>query len=95
MLYRLSYVRARVILARDSGNSALRRQCGQTTAACGPPSRLEEVTRMQVLYRRREAGQTMSEYAIVLAVITPAIVAAFALLSDRFIDRLEFVTNFF
>jgi Flp pilus assembly pilin Flp len=50
---------------------------------------------MQVHYRRREAGQTMSEYAIVLAVITPAIVAAFALLSDKFVDRLEFVAGFF
>ncbi len=34
MLYRLSYVRARVILARDGSASALRRQCGQGKA-CG------------------------------------------------------------
>lgn len=40
-------------------------------------------------------GQTMSEYAIVLAVITPAIVAAFALLSDSFVDRLETVAGYF
>jgi Flp pilus assembly pilin Flp len=44
---------------------------------------------------RRSDGQTMSEYAIVLAVITPAIVAAFALLSDSFIQRLETVAGFF
>jgi Flp pilus assembly pilin Flp len=44
---------------------------------------------------RDEAGQTMSEYVLILAVITPAIVAAFALLSDSFVDRLEFVTSFF
>ena len=44
---------------------------------------------------RRVEGQTMSEYAIVLAVITPAIVAAFALLSDRFVDRLETVAGYF
>ena len=37
----------------------------------------------------------MSEYAVVLAVITPAIVAAFALLSESFIDRLETVAGFF
>ena len=45
--------------------------------------------------RRDEQGQTMSEYAVVLAVITPAIVAAFALLSDRFVARLETVAGFF
>ncbi len=50
---------------------------------------------MQALYRRHESGQTMSEYAIVLAVITPAIVAALALLSDSFVERLEFVASFF
>jgi len=43
---------------------------------------------------RREDGQTMSEYAIVLAVITPAIVAALALLSDGFANRLAQVASF-
>ena len=44
---------------------------------------------------RRADGQTMSEYAIVLAVITPAIVAALALLSDSFVNRLETVAGYF
>jgi Flp pilus assembly pilin Flp len=44
---------------------------------------------------RRSDGQTMSEYAIVLAVITPAIVAALAILSDSFVERLETVAGFF
>ena len=43
---------------------------------------------------RDETGQTMSEYAIVLAVITPAIVAALALLSESFQERLETVAAF-
>lgn len=43
---------------------------------------------------RDETGQTMSEYAIVLAVITPAIVAALALLSESFQERLETVASF-
>ncbi len=43
---------------------------------------------------RREQGQTMTEYAVVLAVITPFIVAALALLSDSFVARLEAVTGF-
>jgi Flp pilus assembly pilin Flp len=44
---------------------------------------------------RRSDGQTMSEYAIVLAVITPAIVAGFALLSDAVVERLEAIAGFF
>jgi len=43
----------------------------------------------------REDGQTMAEYAIVLAVITPAIVAAFAVLSDAVGDRISTVIAFF
>jgi Flp pilus assembly pilin Flp len=31
----------------------------------------------------REKAQTMAEYAVVLAVITPAIILAYSLLSDR------------
>ncbi len=41
-----------------------------------------------------EQGQTMTEYAVVLAVVTPFIVAALALLSDSFVARLETVTGF-
>ncbi len=51
---------------------------------------------MRAVFRLRRAdGQTMSEYAVVLAVITPAIVAALALLSDGFVDRLEAVAGYF
>ena len=52
---------------------------------------------MRAVFRdlRREEGQTMSEYAVVLAVITPAILAALALLSDRVAARLDFVRAFF
>ena len=45
--------------------------------------------------RRCEDGQTMTEYAVVLAVITPAIVAGFALLSDGFISRIQEIAGFF
>jgi Flp pilus assembly pilin Flp len=44
--------------------------------------------------RRREEGQTMAEYAVVLAVITPAIIIAFAALSDAVAARLEAVIGF-
>ena len=52
---------------------------------------------MRAVFRdlRREDGQTMSEYAVVLAVITPAILAALAVLSDRVASRLDFVRAFF
>ena len=46
-------------------------------------------------FRGRQEGQTMSEYAVILGVITPAIVAALAVLSDRFLARLETVTSYF
>jgi Flp pilus assembly pilin Flp len=45
--------------------------------------------------RSREDGQTMAEYAVVLAVITPAIVAAFAILSDAVAERVGTVIAFF
>jgi Flp pilus assembly pilin Flp len=41
---------------------------------------------------RREEGQTMAEYGVVLAVITLAIVATLVLLSDGINGALESVT---
>jgi Flp pilus assembly pilin Flp len=43
--------------------------------------------------RRREEGQTMAEYGVVLAVITLAVVAALTLLSDNVRSALESVAN--
>ncbi len=42
-------------------------------------------------WARSQTGQTMAEYAVILAVITPAIVAAFALLADQLLEHLEAV----
>jgi Flp pilus assembly pilin Flp len=44
---------------------------------------------------RREDGQTMSEYAVILGVITPAIIVALGLLSEGVQARLETVISFF
>ncbi len=44
---------------------------------------------------RREDGQTMSEYAVILGVITPAIIVALGLLSEAVRARLETVIGFF
>ena len=61
------------------------------TGACGPPEEVVRMTKLETL--RREDGQTMSEYGVILAVITPAIVAVLALLSttigNRFLGVLE------
>ena len=45
--------------------------------------------------RRREEGQTMAEYAIVLGVITPIIVVVFFALSDAVANRVQTVIGFF
>jgi Flp pilus assembly pilin Flp len=43
--------------------------------------------------RRREEGQTMAEYGVVLAVITLAVIAAITLLSDNVRNALTNVAN--
>jgi len=44
--------------------------------------------------RRREDGQTMAEYVVVLAVITPILVIAFATLGDAVIPTINAVRDF-
>ena len=66
----------------------LRRQSGVRLARIGG------VALQRLVDYRDETGQTMPEYALVLAVITPAIVVALALLSESFQERLETVTAF-
>ena len=43
--------------------------------------------------RKREEGQTMAEYAVVLAVITVAVVGVIAVLSGQISATLTSVTN--
>ena len=43
--------------------------------------------------KKREEGQTMAEYGVVLAVITLAVIAAITLLSDNVRNALESVAN--
>jgi Flp pilus assembly pilin Flp len=42
---------------------------------------------------RREEGQTMAEYGVILAVITAAIITALVLLSDNIFAVLDRVAN--
>jgi Flp pilus assembly pilin Flp len=58
-----------------------------------PPSlRRFRVTRLRIT--SREEGQTMAEYAVVLGVITPILVLAFAALADAVSARFDFFTGF-
>ena len=43
--------------------------------------------------KRREDGQTMAEYGVVLAVITIAVIGAITLLSDNVRNAIESVAN--
>ena len=43
--------------------------------------------------RRREEGQTMAEYGVVLAVITLAVIGAITLLSDNVRSAIQSVAN--
>ena len=42
---------------------------------------------------RREKAQTMAEYAVILAVITPAIVIAYSLFSDKIASLIDSVRS--
>jgi Flp pilus assembly pilin Flp len=43
---------------------------------------------------RREAGQTMAEYAVILGVITPVLVLLFTSLLDPIVDRITTLIGF-
>ena len=52
------------------------------------------MTRLPVLrFARRETGQTMAEYSVVLAVITPAIVAVLVLYSGAMVNAFQSVVD--
>jgi Flp pilus assembly pilin Flp len=65
-------------------------------AVCGhhPPGLLEVPALGSRQLMRREEGQTMAEYAVVLAVITPALVLLFATLGGAIVARLQTVAGF-
>jgi Flp pilus assembly pilin Flp len=47
------------------------------------------------VHRSREEGQTMAEYAVVLGVIVPAIIIAYALFSEKIAASITRVVGFF
>jgi Flp pilus assembly pilin Flp len=58
------------------------------------PPEADDQTMRGLNYWRREDGQTMAEYGVILAVITPAIVAAIALLAFSVADNILTVVGF-
>lgn len=46
------------------------------------------------VHRSREEGQTMAEYAVVLGVIVPAIILAYALFSDTIAASISRVVGY-
>jgi Flp pilus assembly pilin Flp len=44
--------------------------------------------------RRRDEGQTMAEYAVVIGVITPVLVLTFAIMGGAIVARLQTVVGF-
>lgn len=60
--------------------------------AYGHSFALEAKDRVRALARREE-GQTMAEYAVVLAVVTLVVVGAIALLSDDVRDKITSVAD--
>jgi Flp pilus assembly pilin Flp len=65
-----------------------------------PTAAAKEVNEMQKLQRffaefpRREEGQTMAEYGVVLAVITIAVFGALALLSGNIVNAVTRVAGY-
>jgi Flp pilus assembly pilin Flp len=80
MLYQLSYVRVRSRLAQ----SLVRGIAPNARAA-------DHLSMFKLQQWRSEEGQTMAEYGVILAVITPAIIAALALVAYKTAENLESV----
>jgi Flp pilus assembly pilin Flp len=51
------------------------------------------LTELIATIRRREEGQTMAEYGVILAVITVAIIAALVLLATGILDNINAVVS--
>jgi Flp pilus assembly pilin Flp len=80
MLYQLSYVRVRSRLAQ----SLVRGIASKARLA-------DHLSMFKLQEWRSEEGQTMAEYGVILAVITPAIIAALALVAYKTAENLESV----
>ena len=61
----------------------------ESTRTCGTVPAVEEVAHVSVEHlRQAEDGQTMTEYVVILGVITPVILLLFTSLLDPMADRI-------
>jgi Flp pilus assembly pilin Flp len=82
MLYQLSYVRARPRVAQSLVRGIAQKACPADHLSMRRPDAW-----------RSEEGQTMAEYGVILAVITPAIVAVIALLAFTVAEHFQAIVS--
>jgi Flp pilus assembly pilin Flp len=66
----------------------------QNTAAAKEVNEVQKIRNLFAEFPRREEGQTMAEYGVVLAVITIAVFGALALLSGNIVSAINRVAAY-
>jgi Flp pilus assembly pilin Flp len=69
-------------------------QDAMPTAAAKEVNEMQKLQRLFAEFPRREEGQTMAEYGVVLAVITIAVFGALALLSGNIVNAVTRVAGY-
>ena len=63
------------------------------TAAAKEVNEVQKIRNLFAEFPRREEGQTMAEYGVVLSVITLLVIGSITLLSDNVVSALESVAS--
>jgi Flp pilus assembly pilin Flp len=78
----------------DNGTSLLELGPSQDIAAAKEVNEMQKIRNLFAEFPRREEGQTMAEYGVVLAVITIAVFGALALLSGNIVSAITRVAGY-
>jgi Flp pilus assembly pilin Flp len=78
----------------DNGTSLLELGPSQDIAAAKEVNEMQKIRNLFAEFPRREEGQTMAEYGVVLAVITIAVFGALALLSQNITGAITRVAGY-
>jgi Flp pilus assembly pilin Flp len=78
----------------DNGTSLLELGPSQDIAAAKEVNEMQKIRNLFAEFPRREEGQTMAEYGVVLAVITIAVFGALALLSKNITGAITRVAGY-
>jgi Flp pilus assembly pilin Flp len=79
---------------RDNGTSLLALGPSPDIAAAKEVNEMQKIRNLFAEFPRREEGQTMAEYGVVLAVITIAVFGALALLSKNITGAITRVAGY-